>query len=133
MRRCVAGKTTPIPLGRRRGLVVISRSGNEALAALTPRATRLHPNYPNPFSPETRVPYQLREAAYVMLTIYDASGRVVRRLEPGYRPAGYYWTWESTARWDGRNGRGERVSSGGYFVELRAGHGRTVRRMVLLK
>ena len=83
--------------------------------------THLLPNYPNPFNPETWIPYQLASAADVKLTIYDMKGELVRRLDLGYQPAGYYTDRAKAAYWDGRNESGESVASGIYFYQLRAG------------
>ena len=80
--------------------------------------TALLPNYPNPFNPETWIPYQLREAANVQINIYSTGGILVRRLLLGYQTSGYYLTQHRAAHWDGRNEHGERVASGIYFYEL---------------
>ena len=105
----------------------------QLLAALTPKETILLPNYPNPFNPETWIPYHLAHAADVRLTIYDTKGIVVRQLDLGYQPAGYYTDRAKSAYWDGRNENGESVASGVYFYQLRAGNYSAVRRMVILK
>ena len=93
------------------------------------RETRLLPNYPNPFNPETWIPYQLADAADVRVKIYDVSGRLVRTISVGFKPIGYYLTRERAAYWDGRNETGESVSSGVYFLQFTAGdfpqHGRS--------
>ena len=115
----------------------VSREGvlylEQLLAALTPNATALLPNYPNPFNPETWIPYQLSEDADVTLTIYDSSGIMVRRLELGHQLAGYYAEKEKAAYWDGRNEFGEGVASGVYFYHLSAGDYSAAWRMFILK
>ena len=88
------------------------------LAVLTPKETALLPNYPNPFNPETWIPYQLATPADVTLTIYDIQGRVVRDLDLGHQRAGMYHTRSRAVYWDGRNEVGERVASGVYFYTL---------------
>ena len=103
------------------------------LAMLTPSETALLPNYPNPFNPETWIPYRLVHAADVTLTIYDTKGGAVRQLNLGYQPAGYYTDRTKAAYWDGRNDSGELVASGGYFYQLHAGDYTALRRMVILK
>ena len=103
------------------------------LATLTPKETTLLPNYPNPFNPETWIPYHLAHAADVVLTIYDTRGTVVRRFELGHQPAGFYTTRAKAGYWDGRNATGESVASGVYFCQLRAGDYSALRRMVILK
>ena len=103
------------------------------LAALVPQQTTLLPNYPNPFNPETWIPYQLAEAAEVTVTVYAADGRVVRRFAIGHRQAGYYTDKARAAYWDGRNAAGEPVASGVYFYVFRAGNFHTTRKMLLKK
>lgn len=100
---------------------------------LPPERTALLPNYPNPFNPETWIPFQLREDVAVTLTLYDAHGNTVRRLDLGRRAAGIYATRDSAAYWDGRNDAGERAASGVYLCELSAGTFRAARRLVLAK
>ena len=90
-------------------------------------------NYPNPFNPETWIPYRLAEDANVTLTIYDSSGQVVRTLDVGHRIASIYENRSKAVYWDGRNGFGERVVSGIYFYTLTAGDFSATRRMVILK
>ena len=103
------------------------------LAALVPQQTTLLPNYPNPFNPETWIPYQLTEAAEVTVTVYAADGRVVRRFAIGHQQAGYYTDKARAAYWDGRNAAGESVASGLYFYVFRAGNFHATRKMLLKK
>ena len=98
-----------------------------------PAETELLRNYPNPFNPETWIPYRLAEDAFVTLTIYDLSGRVVRTLDVGHRIAAVYESRSKAIHWDGRNGLGERVASGIYFYTLTAKDFSITRRMVILK
>ena len=85
----------------------------QLLAALTPEETRLLPNYPNPFNPETWIPYHLAQGAEAAITIYDTKGALVRQLALGHKDAGYYADRGRAAYWDGRNESGESVASGG--------------------
>ena len=103
------------------------------LATLTPKETTLLPNYPNPFNPETWIPYRLARAAEVAITIYDTKGTPVRRLALGNQSAGYYAERGKAAYWDGRNESGEAVSSGIYIYQFRAGDYAASRRMVIVK
>ena len=103
------------------------------LAALTPKETVLLPNYPNPFNPETWMPYQLSVGSNVQILIYDTTGSIVRRLELGYQPANYYTSRSRAAYWDGRNTLGERVASGIYFYQLQADNVSFLRKMLILK
>ena len=98
-----------------------------------PAETALLHNYPNPFNPETWIPYQLAHAAEVTLTIYDTKGALVRQLDLGHQQAGYYTDRARAAYWDGRNNLGEAVGSGIYFYQLRAADYSTTRKMVILK
>ena len=103
------------------------------LAALTPKETTLLPNYPNPFNPETWIPYRLAREAEVAITIYDTKGTLVRRLALGNQAAGYYAERGKAAYWDGRNEDGETVTSGIYIYQFRAGDYAASRRMVIVK
>ena len=106
----------------------------EALLGLfVPEQTVLLANYPNPFNPETWIPYHLANPSEVVITIYDAHGRVVRRLELGHQQAGYYTNRSRAAYWDGRNYVGERVASGIYFYQLQTDEMSLLRKMVILK
>ena len=102
-------------------------------AALMPTETVLLPNYPNPFNPETWIPYQLKHAADVTLAIYDLNGGTVRTLAAGYQPAGVYRSRERAAYWDGRNQQGETVMNGVYFYTLTAGDFTATRKMLVGK
>ena len=95
--------------------------------------TKLLPNYPNPFNPETWIPYQLAESADVSVKIYDVGGRLVRTISTGFKPVGYYLTQERAAYWNGHNETGEPVSSGVYFLQFVAGDFSATRRIVMLK
>ena len=98
-----------------------------------PAETALLRNYPNPFNPETWIPYQLAHPADVTLTIYDTKGTLVRQLDLGYQQAGYYTNRTRAAYWDGRNHLGEAVGSGLYFYQLRASDYFAIQKMVILK
>ncbi len=98
-----------------------------------PTKTALLMNYPNPFNPETWIPYQLARNAAVTLAIYDTKGTLVRRLEIGYQPAGFYTERGKAAYWDGRNENGESVASGLYFYQLGTPSFRQMRRMLIVK
>ena len=98
-----------------------------------PFANRLMANYPNPFNPETWIPFELATEADVTVRVYGVVGELVRTLELGRRGVGEYRGREQAAYWDGRNERGEHVASGVYLYELSAGDYRALRRMVVLK
>jgi hypothetical protein len=98
-----------------------------------PKAFALLQNYPNPFNPETWIPYRLSEPADVSITIYNVNGQMVRRLDLGSKMPGHYADKPKAAYWDGRNEWGERVSSGIYFYQLKAGRDASVGKMILVK
>ena len=98
-----------------------------------PETTALLPNYPNPFNPETWIPYHLAKAANVTLTIYDMQGVAVRQLMLGYQPAGVYRSKHRAAYWNGRNDEGEKVSSGVYFYTLTTGDFTATRKLLIIK
>ena len=100
---------------------------------VTPETTALLPNYPNPFNPETWIPYHLSKAADVTLTVYDMRGVSVRELVLGHQGAGVYQSRGRAAYWDGRNSSGEPVASGVYFYTLTAGDFTATRKMLIRK
>ena len=103
------------------------------LASLIPEETALLVNYPNPFNPETWIPYQLAEPADVTLRIYGMSGVLIRTLDVGHQPAGIYHQQSRAAYWDGKNEMGESVASGVYFYTLTAGNFMRTRKMLIKK
>ena len=90
-------------------------------------------NYPNPFNPETWIPYQLATDTHVEIRIYDTRGSLVRSLELGHQRAGIYTGRGRAAYWDGRNNLGEPVASGIYFYQLQADNVSLLRKMLILK
>ena len=98
-----------------------------------PVETQLLRNYPNPFNPETWIPYRLAADAFVTLTIYDVNGQIVRTLDIGHQTAAVYESRSKAVYWDGRNGVGEPVASGIYFYTLTANDFSATRKMVILK
>ncbi len=103
------------------------------LASLIPEETALLANYPNPFNPETWIPYHLAESAEVALIIYDMNGQLVRRLRVGHQSAGVYQNRSRAVYWDGHNQFGEPLASGLYFYTLTAGNFIATRKMLILK
>ena len=98
-----------------------------------PAETVLLSNYPNPFNPETWIPYQLAKPSDVKITIYDTRGAVVRHLDLGHQLAGTYTSRTRAAHWDGRNELGESVASGVYFYTLETDDLTTTRKMLIQK
>ena len=98
-----------------------------------PMETKLLPNYPNPFNPETWIPYDLAEDVDVHIDIYSLKGESIRQLSLGLQTAGPYRTRARAAYWDGRNDTGEPVANGIYFYTLQAGQFKSTRQMVIMK
>ena len=113
----------------KRGLTVLEKLHK----ALTPKTTALLPNFPNPFNPETWIPYHLAKDAKVTLHIYAMNGTLVRTLALGHQAAGMYQNRSRAAYWDGKNEFGEKVASGLYFYTLNAGDFTATRKMLIMK
>ena len=112
-----------------RGIQVLE----QILESLTPQASALLANYPNPFNPETWIPYHLAKSADVTLHIYAMNGALVRTLTLGHQAAGKYQNRSRAAYWDGKNAFGEPVASGLYFYTLTAGDFTATRKMLIKK
>jgi flagellar hook assembly protein FlgD len=100
---------------------------------LLPKETALLPNYPNPFNPETWIPYQLANRTDVSVSIYSIDGKLIRMLNIGQQAAGVYESRNRAAYWDGKNETGEPVASGIYFYTLKAGADFTATRKMLIR
>ena len=122
----LTGETSP---AYQRGVLMLE----QLLKLLTPKTTALLPNYPNPFNPETWIPYQLAQPEYVTVTIYEVDGSKVRTLKLGHQPVGLYQNRNRAAHWDGRNSIGEKVASGMYFYTLKAGDFTATRKMLIME
>ena len=112
-----------------RGIEVLE----DLLRMLRPKTTALLANYPNPFNPETWIPYQLSKPSDVQISIYDTRGSLVRQFNLGHQPAGLYQSRSRAVYWDGTNALGESVASGVYFYTLRTDDFSATRRMLILK
>jgi hypothetical protein len=95
-----------------------------------PAATRLLPNVPNPFNPHTTISFEIAGSAHqsVQLFIYDAGGRLVRRLVQESLAPGFH-----QRVWNGRDDAGRRLASGVYFYRLQTPDSRSSRKMILLR
>ena len=116
----------------RKGLAVLEQF-LAVLSEVFPKETALLANYPNPFNPETWIPYQLSEPVAVIISIHSSDGKLVRTLELGNLSAGVYRSKSRAAYWDGRNEVGESVASGIYFYTLTAGDFRATGKMLIRK
>ena len=105
----------------------------DLLNRIAPERSSLLPNYPNPFNPETWMPYQLSEPGKVIIEIYTIVGQLVRTLDIGQRGPGSYVTQKQAAYWAGRNNAGEKVSSGIYFYFMRTDNSTTMRKLTVSK
>ena len=88
-------------------------------------STRILLNYPNPFNPETWIPFTIspeNNGQDGTITIYDSSGRLIRSLDLGPLASGAYLSPAQSAYWDGRTNSGELVPSGVYFCTLVVGN-----------
>ena len=103
------------------------------LKAILPERLPSQTHYPNPFNPETWIPYQLNQESDVSLKIYSSRGPLARQIDLGLKAAGNYQTTERAVYWDGRNGSGEPASSGVYFYRVPAGDYRQTQKMMILK
>ena len=115
---------------------IANYNGSALTTQLTVTASRefaLAANFPNPFNPETWIPYQLAEDADVTLTIHALNGQPVRRLALGHQTAGTYYSRSRAAYWDGKNDFGEEVASGVYFYTLTTGYYSATRKMLIVK
>ena len=127
----VTGLANPIDL------IFGTDTGTAPVAAapvvVLPDTTGLLPNYPNPFNPETWIPYQLAKPTDVTLHIYTTNGTLIRTLALGHQPVGNYQNRNRAAHWDGRNEVGEKVANGVYFYTLTAGDFTATRKMLIVK
>ena len=98
-----------------------------------PEQTQLLPNYPNPFNPETWIPFELSQDSEVSITIYDIAGTLVRNISVGYLQAGSYVSQSRAIYWDGKTDAGERVASGTYFYTLKTEGYVSTQKMIILK
>jgi len=97
------------------------------------KKTALFQNFPNPFNPETWIPFSLEKSGHVVIRIYSSKGQLVRTLNLGQKPSGAYLSKEKAAYWDGRNEKGEVVASDVYFYVMKAGLFKATKRMVIIR
>jgi parallel beta-helix repeat protein len=97
-----------------------------------PKTVSLFQNYPNPFNPTTTIAFDIPGTQgvvqQVQLTVYNIRGKqVIKLIDSEYEPGSHRIVW------DGRNEKGEQISSGIYLYTLRSGENVYTRKMVLLK
>jgi hypothetical protein len=103
------------------------------LGDIIPDSSALLQNFPNPFNPETWIPFQLSESADVKINIYDAFGKLIKTIDLGHRQAGIYLDRSTAAFWNGRTEKGEQAASGIYFYQIKADTFTQTRKMILVK
>ena len=113
--------------------VTVTAAASAPAVQQSPAKTALLANYPNPFNPETWIPYQLSKSAEVTLAIYNVKGEMVRQLELGHKAAGNYLSRSQAIYWDGKNQSGEKVATGVYFYRFTAGDFSATRKMLIIK
>ncbi len=113
--------------------VAIDPKGKQIVMLGAVKRNQLLQNFPNPFNPETWIPFQLIDESYVTIQIYNSIGQLVRHLSPGTIPAGNYSSQSKAVYWDGRNQIGEPVSSGVYLYTINAGDFSATRKMLIRK
>jgi hypothetical protein len=137
----VNGKTATINGSDGSGASKLRWLGQHAVAKVeltvtsNPRPTTVAvgQNHPNPFNPETWIPYQLSSPAEVTIRIYNVKGQLIYSLNLGHQPAGFYLSKDKAIHWDGKDSLGDTVASGMYFYTLQAGEFRATRKMVIMK
>lgn len=107
---------------------------NDLLRSLTMAVEEnaLLPNFPNPFNPDTWIPYQLKEGGEVTIRIFTAHGELIREFYLGYKDAGLYTSQDKAMHWDGKNESGENVASGIYFCHLQINSFSAIRKLTIL-
>ena len=96
--------------------------------AINPNTFRLNQNYPNPFNPTTNLSYELSADSYVIITVYDLLGNVVRNLVSEYQSSGL-----KSVQWDATNEQGQSVAAGVYLYRIESGSFTNTKKMILLK
>ena len=127
------GETSPLILDNVELSNSLSITKMDGSVTVLPSSSALLQNFPNPFNPETWIPFELAKEAEVVIRIYNIKGELVRTLSIGYKPAGSYLSKEKAVFWNGKNQNGEAVANGLYFYTLKAGKFQATRNMILVK
>ncbi|MDP7280586.1 MAG: FlgD immunoglobulin-like domain containing protein [Candidatus Poribacteria bacterium] len=129
----ILAKGTDLSKNTGSGEATLKTAVDSPAAPTKPATTKLHLNFPNPFNPETWIPYQLAQDTNVSFRIYNAAGELVRQLDKGFQPGGFYLSQNQAFYWDGKTAKGETVASGTYFYQIQAGDYTETRKMTILK
>jgi len=127
------GRVTPLTFSEVEFNNVVPLTKLNGSVLVLPSTTRILPNYPNPFNPETWIPYQIASDSHVRIRIYNVLGQLVRTLDLGEQKSGFYLARGKAAYWDGRNSLGQHVASSVYFYQFQADDFTAIRRMILVK
>ncbi len=114
-------------------IMIIRKSAGLSAPAKLPQYSELMQNFPNPFNPETWIPYQIDEPAKVIIRIYNNTGKLIRELDLGYKLPGIYKTRSESAYWDGKDEFGEYSASGVYYYSIQADRFHATKKMVIMK
>jgi hypothetical protein len=128
-----AGKTSTLSFDTVNLVNSLTTTKIDGSVTVLPEHTRLLANFPNPFNPDTWLPYKLAQDANVAIWIYNQKGQIIRTIDLNQQPAGTYVTKDRAVYWDGTNNLGESVASGAYFYTLQAGKFTATRRMLIIK
>ena len=93
-----------------------------------PQEFSLGNNYPNPFNPETVIPFSIAEPSLVIINIYDITGREINQIVHEHLGSGFY-----TRKWNGQNSKGTSVSTGVYYYSIETKLFKKFKKMILLK
>ena len=129
----ILAKGTDLSKNTGSGEATLKTAVGSPAAPTKPATTKLHLNFPNPFNPETWIPYQLAQDTNVSFRIYNEAGELVRQLDKGFQPGGFYLSQNQAFYWDGKTAKGETVASGTYFYQIQAGDYTETRKMTILK
>ncbi len=129
----IEGQTSPLLFDNVQLADSLSIKAYNGTVIIYPSQTALLPNYPNPFNPETWLPYLLSNPAQVVVRIYTLDGHMVRSIDLGMKEPGVYVDKGNAIYWDGRNNVGEHVSSGMYFYQMQAGKFTASRKMIVVR
>jgi hypothetical protein len=108
--------------------VIIGNNPDDPELPYIPLFTRLMDAFPNPFNPSTNLRFELKDAANVMIDIYNSRGQKIRSFQHDYAKAGYY-----QIAWDGKDANGISVASGVYFYHMNAGKYTATKKMLMAK
>lgn len=114
-------------------IIIIRKAAGLLTPINLPESCKLMQNFPNPFNPETWIPYQINEPAKVVIRIFNINGELIRELDLGYKLPGIYKCRNTAAYWDGKNEAGEYTAGGVYFYSMQAGKFQETKKMIIIR